>query len=499
MSEFNGIMIQGTSSDAGKSFIVTGLCRVFSDMGFKVAPFKSQNMSNNSYVTYDGKEIGRAQGAQAEAARTLPTVYMNPILLKPMMDHRSEIVLLGEVYKPMNGVDYQKSFTLEKGIETVKESLETLSQEFDTLVVEGAGSPAEINLSSREIVNMRIANLLHMPVILVTDIDRGGAFASLVGTLDLIGENRRFVKGVIINKFRGDISLLKDGLEWFENYTGVPVIGVLPHLDDVSIETEDSLSMHRIETYNKNVPLDIAVIGLQRVSNNTDMEPFMFEEDVHVRYVYNPSEFGSPDAVIIPGTKSTQDDLKQLVDVGLDACIREYAEKGGFIFGVCGGYQILGEKIMDELGVDREETGEVQGLGLLPLVTNFEADKRVRRVSGKIVSEKFRDIDVSGYEIHLGRTYVTGEAESFLRIEDYFDGASVNDGQIIGCYLHNIFHNDVFRTKWLNMVRDRAGLPQRELVDTAGFKERSYAKLAEACREHLDMDAIMRLMKEKIY
>ncbi len=499
MSDFKGIMIQGTSSDAGKSFIVTGLCRVLSDMGCKVAPFKSQNMSNNSYVTYDGKEIGRAQGAQAEAARTLPTVYMNPILLKPMMDHRSEIVLLGEVYKPMNGVDYQKSFTLDKGMETVRESLEILSREYDTLVVEGAGSPAEINLSSREIVNMRIARLLNMPVILVTDIDRGGAFASLVGTLDLVGENRRFIKGVIINKFRGDISLLSDGLKWFEEYTGVPVIGVMPQLEDVSIETEDSLSMHRVETYKKTRPLDIAVIGLQRVSNNTDVEPFIFEEDVQIRYVHNPSEFGNPHAVIIPGTKSTQDDLLQLQEVGLDKCIIDYADKGGIVFGVCGGYQILGETICDEVAVDREEAGEMKGLGLLPLVTNFEAQKRVRRVSGKIVSDSFKGIDVSGYEIHLGHSAITGEAEAFLKIEDYYDGALINNGQIIGCYLHNIFHNDAFRTEWLNMVRRKAGYIERELVDTAGNKERSFEKLAEACRKHLDIDAILKLMETKIY
>lgn len=498
MSEFKGIMIQGTSSDAGKSFIVTGLCRVLSDMGYKVAPFKSQNMSNNSYVTYDGKEIGRAQGAQAEAARTLPTVYMNPILLKPMMDHRSEIVLLGEVYKPMNGSEYQKTFTLEKGIETVKESLEVLSKEYDTLVVEGAGSPAEINLSSREIVNMRIAKLLNMPVILVTDIDRGGAFASLVGTLDLVGENRRFIKGVIINKFRGDISLLSDGLKWFEEYTGVPVIGVMPHLEDVSIETEDSLSMHRVETYKKIEPLDIAVIGLQRVSNNTDVEPFIFEEDVQIRYVHSPSEFGNPDAIIIPGTKSTQDDLLQLKEVGLDKCIMEYAEKGGVVFGVCGGYQILGETICDEVAVDREEAGEMKGLGLLPLITNFESQKRVQRVSGKIISESFKGIDVSGYEIHLGRSEKTRDVESFLKIEDYEDGVLINGGQIIGCYLHNIFHNDKFRTDWLNMVRLKAGLKERDLIDTAGNKERSFKKLAEACRQYLDMDAILKLLETKV-
>ncbi len=499
MKEFKGVMIQGTSSDAGKSFIVTGLCRVLSDMGYKVAPFKSQNMSNNSYVTYDGKEIGRAQGAQAEAARALPTVYMNPILLKPMMDTRSEIVLLGEVFRPMEGWDYQNSFTMEKGLEVVRNSLEELSKDYDTLVIEGAGSPAEVNLNDREIVNMRIANLTHLPVILVTDIDRGGSFASLVGTLELVGEDKKFIKGVIFNKFRGDIALLQDGLDWFEKYTGIPVIGVLPFLDDVTIETEDAQSKQRLAKFTAKEPLDIAVIGLQRVSNNTDFEPFIFEDDVSIRVVYRAEEFGNPHAVIIPGTKSTLDDLQQLRENGLDEAIREYAENGGIVFGICGGYQMLGESISDELGVDRSSKGNVRGLGLLPLSTNFEAEKRVQRVSGRIVCDRFRDIDVNGYEIHLGRTTMTEPVENFAIIQEHFDGAVKNDGQIIGCYLHNLFHNDTFRNRWLNMVRDKAGLPLRPRVDTADIKEQSFDRLAEACKKHLDMDALVKIMNHPVF
>jgi adenosylcobyric acid synthase len=498
MKKFKGIMIQGTSSDAGKSFIVTGLCRVLSDMGYRVAPFKSQNMSNNSYVTYDGKEIGRAQGAQAEAARALPTVYMNPILLKPMMDTRSEVVLMGEVYRAMDGWDYQKGFTMEKGLEVVQNSLDELSKDYDTLVIEGAGSPAEVNLNDREIVNMRIANLTHLPVILVTDIDRGGSFASLVGTIELVGENRRFIKGVIFNKFRGDIALLQDGLNWFEQYTGIPVIGVLPYLEDVTIETEDAQSMQRLDKFTAKEPLDIAVIGLQRVSNNTDVEPFMFEDDVRVRVVYHAKEFGNPHAVIIPGTKSTLDDLQQLRENGLDKTICEYAENGGIVFGVCGGYQMLGESISDEFGVDRSSKGEVRGIGLLPLNTHFEEEKRVQRVSGRIVCDRFRDIAVNGYEIHLGRTTMTEPVENFAMIQDHFDGAVKNNGQIIGCYLHNIFHNDTFRNRWLNMVREKAGLPLRKRVNTTEVKERSFAKLAEACKKHLDMDAILKMMNHPV-
>ena len=499
MSNLKGVMIQGTSSDAGKSFIVTGLCRVLSDMGYKVAPFKSQNMSNNSYVTYDGGEIGRAQGAQAEAARALPTVYMNPILLKPMMDCRSEVVLLGEVFRPMEGWEYHKGFTMEKGLEVVRQSLDELSKEYDTLVIEGAGSPAEVNLNDREIVNMRIAELTHMPVILVTDIDRGGSFASLVGTIELVGEYRRFIKGVIFNKFRGDLALLQDGLDWFERYTGIPVIGVMPYLDDVNIEAEDAQSMNRLNGCKTGDALDIAIIGLSRVSNNTDVEPFKHEEDVRIRLVWNAREFGNPHAVIIPGTKSTIDDLQELRRNGMDKAIIDYVERGGIVFGICGGYQILGESISDELGVDRTAKGEVHGLGILPVRTSFEADKRVCRVSGRIVCRAFRDIAVSGYEIHLGRTTRTGQAEDFMRIQDYLDGAVVNEGQVIGCYMHNIFHNDQFRNGWLNMVRKKAGLPQRGQVSTYEIKERSFERLADACREHLDIDAILKMMNAPVY
>jgi len=496
--QFKGVMIQGTSSDVGKSFITTGLCRIFSDLGYKVAPFKSQNMSNNSYVTYDGKEIGRAQGAQAEAARALPSVYMNPILLKPMADTRSEVILMGEVFQSMEGWAYQKQFTLEKGLEVIRTSLNELAKDYDTLVIEGAGSPAEVNLNDREIVNMRIAELTHLPVILVTDIDRGGSFASLVGTLELVGEYRRFIKGVIFNKFRGDLALLQDGLDWFEKYTGVPVIGVLPYLKDVAIETEDAQSMLRLDRHTTGKQLNIDVIGLPRVSNNTDIEPFLLEEDVHVRIVYNAKEFGHPHAVIIPGTKSTLNDLDQLRQTGLDAAIRDFAGKGGIVFGICGGYQILGETLTDELGIDRSAKGSVSGLGLFPLHTHFEAKKRVKRVSGHIVYERFRDIEVSGYEIHLGCTTPTQPITDFLSIDGHPDGAARNDGQIIGCYLHNIFHNDAFRNRWLNMVREYAGFPLRPEVDTTRIKEQSFDKLAEACKKHLNMDALLQMMNHPI-
>ena len=493
-----GIMVQGTSSDAGKSFIVTGLCRVLSDLGYKVAPFKSQNMSNNSYVTFDGKEIGRAQGVQAEAARALPSVYMNPILLKPMMDCRSEVILLGEVFRPMDGWQYHKNFTMEKGLEVVNKAIGELSKEYDTLVVEGAGSPAEVNLNDREIVNMRIASLLQMPVILVTDIDRGGSFASLVGTVQLVGENRRFIKGVIFNKFRGDLSLLQDGLDWFEEYTGIPVVGVLPYLEDVNVEAEDAQSTSRLSRTKASDPVDIAIIALGRVSNNTDVEAFLSEDDVHIRIVRNPKQLGKPHAIIIPGTKSTIDDLEELRRSGLEKAIIDHVGEGGIVFGICGGYQILGGTIRDELGVDRKGSSEARGLGLLPVETNFESEKRVRRVAGSITCERFKGLPVEGYEIHLGRSVRTGDGEDFAMIEGHPDGAVVKGGHVMGSYLHNVFHNDQFRNEWLNMVRERAGLPKKGMVDTFGSKERSLTRLADACRKNLDIEAIIRMLEAPV-
>ncbi len=320
----------------------------------------------------------------------------------------------------------------------------------------------------------------------------------LVGTIELVGEYRRFIKGVIFNKFRGDMALLQDGLDWFEHYTGIPVIGVLPYLDDVNIEAEDAQSTSRLNGCKTGELLDIAIVGLARVSNNTDVEPFIYEPDVRLRVVHHAREFGRPDAVIIPGTKSTIDDLGELRKNGMDQAIGDYAGKGGIVFGICGGYQMLGEGISDEAGVDREAGGEVPGLGILPVRTCFEAEKRVLRVEGRLVCNGFQDIAVNGYEIHLGRTTRTGPAEDFMQIQDGFDGAVQNNGHIIGCYMHNIFHNDLFRNRWLNMVRQRAGLPQKEQVSTHEAKERSFERLAEACKTHFNIDAILKMMNNPI-
>lgn len=493
-----GIMIQGTSSDAGKSYITTALCRILANLDYKVCPFKSQNMSNNSYVTFDGKEIGRAQGVQAEAAKKIPNVHMNPILLKPMKDTKSEVVVHGEVYRSYSGMEYGKNFTLTKGIEVIKESLDYIKDNYDIIVIEGAGSPAEVNLNDREIVNMRVAELADVDVLLVTDIDRGGSFASLVGTLELVGKHRKRIKGVIFNKFRGDIRLLQDGLDWFENYTGVKVAGVIPYMDDVYIETEDAQSKHLLYKHETLNPIDIAVIHMDRVSNNTDLEPFIHELDVSVRIVKNPLEFGNPHAVIIPGTKSTIADLKSLISSGLREKIIDYYNNGGMIFGICGGYQVLGSKIIDAKGVDNNNCQTICGLDLLPIETIFEEKKQVKNVTGDIING-LQNQKVSGYEIHLGNTTYNENAVPLIKLSDNrYDGCITSDNQVIGTYLHNIFHNDKFRNEWLNIIRLKHGYEKKDIVNTQNIKEEAYEKLAEITEKHLDMDLIKKIIEGEI-
>jgi len=492
-----GIMIQGTSSDAGKSYIVTAICRILANKGYKVAPFKSQNMSNNSYVTSDGLEIGRAQGVQAEAAREAANVHMNPILLKPRMDTMSEVVLRGKVFKSYTGMDYGKDFTLTKGMEAVRESLAFIENNYDMVVIEGAGSPAEVNLNDREIVNMRIAEAADVDVILVTNIDLGGSFASLVGTLELVFEHRHRIKGVIFNKFRGDIKLLEDGLKWFEVYTGVKVLGVVPYMKDIYIETEDAQSKHLMYQYETENPLDIAVIHMERVSNNTDVEPFIHEKDVSIRIVENVQELGNPHAIIIPGTKSTIADMKMLKEKGLDKKIIEYAQKGGKVIGLCGGLQVLGYEIEDEKGIDNNRFSKVEGLGLLPIRTSFSESKTVKQACGVVEERVFSEsgLQVSGYEIHLGKTEYLNNETGIIKLEDgRFDGAMNKEGNVMGTYIHHIFHNDEFRHQWLNEVRAFNDLELFEKVDTSSIKEASYELLASRVEECFNMDLLMELV-----
>jgi adenosylcobyric acid synthase len=492
-----GIMIQGTSSDAGKSFLVTALCRIFADKGLKTCPFKSQNMSNNSYVTLDGYEIGRAQGVQAEAAREEPNVYMNPILLKPKKDTQSEIVLMGKVFESQEGKDYYKSFTLNEGIKAVRKSLEYIDNNYDVVVIEGAGSPVEMNLNDREIVNMRVAREADVPVILVTDVDRGGSFGSIVGTLELLGDDKKRVKGIIFNKFRGDLSLFEDGVKFIEDYTGVKVVGVMPYLKDIKIENEDNLSTDYYYKSSKKEKVIIGVVSMPYVSNNTDIEIFRFEDDVEIKAIDQFSDFNNFDAVIIPGTKSTIQDMKYLHDMGIAAKMKEFYKSGGYVFGICGGYQMLGEKISDEMMVDNNSISEIDGLSLLPVETRFESEKTVKRVSGMVTHQAFKGCKVSGYEIHLGVTSLTenGKFLPIAEIEDYTDGLADINFKVAGTYMHNIFHNDEFRNDWLNLIRKSKGYSEKHMINTNFLKEEDYDILAKEAYKYLDVEYIMDLIK----
>lgn len=495
-----GIMIQGTASDVGKSLIVTAMCRILANEGVRVAPFKSQNMSNNSYVTQDGKEIGRAQGIQAEAARVEPTVWMNPILLKPRSDRHAEIVYLGKAIATLSGRGYRDHF-YEKGVEVIKNSLHQLADEYDVVVIEGAGSPVEINLKDRELVNMKVAELAEVPVVLVADIDRGGVFASIVGTLELLEPyERQRVVGVIINKFRGDITLFEDGVQWLEEKTGVPVLGVLPFVENHMIDGEDSLSI-RSQFSNRNEgTIDIAVINLPFISNYSDLEPFLFEKDVSLRLVNHASEFGQPDAVILPGTKSTISDLKNLRDKQLDILVQTYVANGGYIVGICGGYQILGGYLIDEVGSDTGiRNHKVKGLGVIPAATTFYEEKETNRVTAQYHKGIELPIHqpIVGYEIHLGKTIFSKEVCPFLTLANgEEEGYFANDGQIIGTYLHHLFHNDEWRNHWLNMIRTRKGLPAEEIRSISDYKDKRFDSIADEMKSHLKWDLIKKIINQ---
>ena len=488
-------MIQGTSSDAGKSFLVTALCRALVDEGINVCPFKSQNMSNNSYVTVNGLEMGRAQGVQAEAARLEPQVYMNPILLKPRKDTMSEIILLGKVFGSPDGKDYYKNFTMNEGITAVRQALKQIDENHDVIVIEGAGSPAEVNLNASEIVNMRIAKEADVPVLLVTDVDRGGSLAAVVGTLELIGADKERVKGIIFNKFRGDLALFEDAVKYIEDYTGVKVVGVLPYLKDVLIESEDSLSINYRFSSNEQNRITVGIVKMPYVSNNTDIEAFMFENDVEVILVDRFTYIDMLDAIILPGTKSTISDMKYLQDTGISEKIRTFYNNGGFVFGICGGYQMLGEKISDDLKMDNENISEIKGIGLIKAETTFEEEKSVKQVNGKCVFEN-NNFEVQGYEIHFGKTQISDKAdfEPLFLFDNTLEGLSSKDMRACGTYLHNVFHNDTFRSLWLNKIRLSKNLHVKDTTDTAFVKEESYNKLAKALYENLDMEYIKKLI-----
>ena len=405
------IMLMGTSSHVGKSILTTALCRIFHQQGKRVVPFKAQNMALNSYVTLDGREMGRAQVAQAEAAGLAPEVDMNPVLLKPTGNAQSQVVIMGEPVGNMSAREYHTGYSL-KAWEAVEVSLDRLRAAYDLLVIEGAGSPAEINLKANDIVNMRVAKHLRAPVLLIADIDRGGALASLVGTLELLdAEERALVKGLVINKFRGDVSLLTPALDFLEQKTGKPVLGVIPHIDALGIDEEDSVSLdeqHYGDTAAFDGQLRIAVIRTPKLSNFTDFDALAHEPDVALYYVRTPEELGHPDLILLPGSKNTTEDLLHIRQVGLADAIRTCVTAGTPLFGICGGYQMLGERISDPLHTESEYDA-VEGLGYLPLTTTFAARKHLRQVTADCAAFPFLGENISvhgmrGYEIHMGDT-----------------------------------------------------------------------------------------------
>lgn len=496
------LMIQGTASSVGKSVIVAALCRIFRQDGYKVAPFKAQNMALNSFVTAEGGEMGRAQVVQAEAAGIAPTVDMNPVLLKPMADTGCQVIILGKVARNISAGDYYR-YTPSL-LQTVARALERLRSAYDIVVIEGAGSPAEINLREREIVNMRVARMSGAPVLLVGDIDRGGVFASLVGTLELLAEEERgLIRGLIINKFRGDMTLLQPGLDFLEKRTGKPVLGVVPYFHDIRIAQEDSVYLDERPESRATGDLDIAVIRLPHISNYDDFDP-LEDEGCAVQYVAQRFELGHPHLIILPGTKSTVSDLQYLWHSGLARSILNQAGAGTPVVGICGGYQMLGRSILDPQGVESKET-EVKGLGLLDVVTTFAPEKSTRQVRARVVSDigllaGTKGQEIEGYEIHMGQTQGEETSHAFRVLAtpqgptDYGDGMLDARGTVLGTYLHGLFHNAGFRRAFLNSLRRRWGLPESR-ESTAAAKEKQYDKLAELVRRSLKMEAIYKIME----
>lgn len=487
-------MIQGTSSDAGKSVLVAAFCRIFKQQGYRTAPFKSQNMALNSYITVDGHEIGRAQGVQAEACGIEATTNMNPILIKPSGEQQSQIVVHGKPYRNMKAAEYRNDF-FASGLQIIQDAYQELASSYERIVIEGAGSPAEINLNERELVNMRVARLADAPVILVTDIERGGAFASLVGTLELLEpEDRERVIGVIINKFRGDPALLQPGLDWFEKYTGKPVLGVMPYIPNLYIDAEDSLILDTFTAKKtEGRVIDIAVIRYPRISNFTDMDPFSVEPDCSIRFVSQVSDLGHPDVIILPGSKNTLEDLKFLREQGMEEAIRRLNEGGSWLVGICGGYQMLGSRIADPYEVE-SSCGEMEGIGLLPMHTVLTKEKKTTRSYGKVRWGE-QCFDVSGYEIHMGQSEPLVPMDPLIETQEHGEGALDIINKRVGTYFHGIFHNEEFRWFFLDWIRREKGLePLDERTSFFEMREQSYDKIAQAVRENIKMDLIEDLM-----
>jgi len=488
------IMVQGTASSVGKSLLCAGLCRVFAQDGYKVAPFKSQNMALNSFITHEGLEMGRAQVMQAEAAGIEPSVLMNPVLLKPTNDTGSQVIVNGEVAGTMTADNYYAYKSRLRPV--ITEAYRTLAGMNDIIVIEGAGSPAEINLNQDDFVNMGMARIADAPVLLAGDIDRGGVFASVYGTIKLLPEDdQRRIRGIVINKFRGDLKLLSSGLEQLESLAGVPVLGVVPYLS-LDLDDEDSVTERFMRTAGER-PLDIAVIRLPRISNFTDFIALSRLEPVGLRYVGRAGELSRPDLIILPGTKNTMGDLRWLRETGLEEAVVKLAREGTPVIGICGGFQMLGRTLSDPNGV--EEGGAMTGMGLLGADTVFEPQKVRTRMTGVVRPLKgcFGDLSgvpVSGYEIHMGTTILSGGTEPFSVLSDgRADGAAC--GHILGTYLHGLFDGEA-GAALVRLLLRRKGLPDgfdpgRSFDD---YKNSQYDQLADCLRKSLDFSKIYEIL-----
>ena len=485
MKQAKPIMIQGTMSNAGKSLLCAALCRIFKQDGYRVAPFKSQNMALNSFITAEGLEMGRAQVVQAEAAGVQPSVLMNPILLKPTTDVGSQVIVGGKVRGNMSAAEY---FRYKQAlIPEILQAYHSLAAQNDIIVIEGAGSPAEINLKSEDIVNMGMAKMAKAPVLLVGDIDRGGVFAQLFGTIELLEpEERAMVKATVINKFRGDPAILTPGLEMLNDLVKIPCAGVVPYVT-ADIDDEDSLSERLGDTARKEI--DIAVIRLPRISNFTDFSAFEHFAGVSLRYVGERSRFGNPDMVILPGSKSTIADLKWLRQSGLEGEILRFAAKGNPVFGICGGLQMLGLHISDPTG--SEGGGSMDGLGLLPVKTAFDVQKTQRQTEGVFeniggIFAPLNGLAFKGYEIHMGQSG---------------DGAHVlQNGNVYGSYIHGIFDENGIAETIVRALYEKRGLPfsPDAPFDVHAYKEAQYDQLAAAVREARDMELIYQVLEEGV-
>lgn len=527
------IMVQGTGSSVGKSRIVAGLCRVFKQDGYKVAPFKSQNMALNSFITREGLEMGRAQVAQAEACGVEPSVLMNPVLLKPSSDKNCQVIIMGKVYGNLSAMDYHE-FKPEL-LETVKRAYDMLAEQNDIIVIEGAGSPAEINLRDRDIVNMGMAELVDAPVILVGDIDKGGVFASLAGTMLLLNESERSrIKGVIINKFRGDLEILKPGLEMLENIIERPVLGVVPYTD-IYVDEEDSpeAEIYRMKYLKRQAKglasndaglhsseVVIKVLCLPHISNFTDFVPLAEYPGVNLTYIKKGMTIGEADAVIIPGTKNTLEDLAAVKSQGWHEEIRKLYKEGAVIVGICGGYQMLGKTIRDPNHIEGS-IEQSEGLGLLDVHTQIEMEKVTTRISGKVpeglpgLAGALGGSQVDGYEIHMGKTISDGNYPGFVLIQkrlekdvNIIDGCVSFDGRILGTYIHGIFDSNQFTSRFvgylkrqkchstgsvLNDIND-IGFNPEDAFDFAKFKQKEYDRWADVVRKNLDIGKIYKIV-----